>query len=120
MIAQETIFYQCLYEIFVKDDCLYRAIYAIISCMQHEIWIPALHRDITNGIDRIKVEGTSVNEVLNALDAQFPGLRARLCDENGIRPSIAVAIDGVVTRKGLRQKLEAPSEIHFVPAMSGG
>lgn len=88
--------------------------------MQHEIWIPALHRDLTNGVDRVKVEGTSVKEVLDTLNAQFPGLRDRLCDENGIRPSIAVAIDGVVTRKGLRQKLEAPSEIHFVPAMSGG
>lgn len=88
--------------------------------MQHEIWIPALHRDITNGVDRVKVEGTSVREVIDALDAQFPGIRARLCDEEGIRPSIAVAIDGVVANRGLRQKLETPSEIHFVPAMSGG
>ena len=88
--------------------------------MQHEIWIPALHRDLTNGIDRIKVEGASVNEVLDHLNAQFLGLRARLCDEEGIRPSIAIAVDGVITRKGLRHKLESPSEIHFVPAMSGG
>ena len=88
--------------------------------MQHEVWIPALHRDLTNGVDRIKVEGASVNEVLNRLDAQFPGLSARLCDDEGIRPSIAIAVDGVITRKGLRHKLETASEIHFVPAMSGG
>ena len=88
--------------------------------MQHEIWIPALHRDITGGVDRVKVEGATVREVIDALDAQYPGLRARLCDEEGIRPSIAVAIDGVIANRGLRHKLETPSEIHFVPAMSGG
>ncbi len=87
---------------------------------QHEVWIPALHRDLTGGLDRIKVEGATVNEVITALDARYPGLRARLCDEEGVRPHIAVAIDGVITRKGARHKLESPSEIHFVPAMSGG
>jgi hypothetical protein len=37
-----------------------------------------------------------------------------------LRPGIAIAIDGVLSPRGLRQRLHAPCEIHFVPAMAGG
>ncbi|MCL4858549.1 MAG: MoaD/ThiS family protein [Caldilineaceae bacterium] len=88
--------------------------------MQHRVFIPALHRDLTDGHEMVTVEGESVAEVVTQLEARYPGLEARLCAEGRIRPHIAVAINGEVTRRGLRQKLDAESEIHFIPALSGG
>lgn len=88
--------------------------------MQHQVWIPALHRDLTNGQEIVTVTGETVGEVVAQLEARFPGLEERLCEEGRLRPHIAVAVNGEVTRRGLRQRLTAPSEIHFIPALSGG
>ncbi|HXF65025.1 MAG TPA: MoaD/ThiS family protein [Caldilineaceae bacterium] len=88
--------------------------------MEHEVWIPALHRDLTGGVETVKVEGETVGEVVAALEARFPGIAERLTDDGRIRPYISVAINGVITHRGLRQRLTEPSEIHFVPALGGG
>lgn len=88
--------------------------------LTHDVWIPPVHRDLTAGVERVQVEAATVGEVVAALDERFPGLGARLVHDNRLRPGIAVAIDGVIATRGLRQKLVAPGEIHFVPAMAGG
>lgn len=88
--------------------------------MQHQVWIPALHRDLTGGQEIVEVAGETVGEVVAALEARYPGMEDRLCDDGKLRPNIAVAVNGEVTRRGLRQPLSAPSELHFIPALSGG
>jgi molybdopterin converting factor small subunit len=88
--------------------------------MQHQVWIPPLHRELTGGQEVVTVAGESVAAVLAALDAAYPGLQARLAEEGKLRPGIAVAVNGEVSYRGLRQRLTAPSEIHFIPALSGG
>ena len=86
----------------------------------HTVWIPPLYRDLTDGQERVEMSASSIGELIKALDDRFPGIGERLCNENRIRPHIAVSIDGEVTPRGLRQKLTEPSEVHFVPAMAGG
>lgn len=88
--------------------------------MEHEVWIPALHRDLTGGVEIVKIAGETVGELVANLDNQFPGLAARLVDEGRIRPYISVAVNGEITHRGLHQKLPDASEIHFVPALGGG
>jgi molybdopterin converting factor small subunit len=88
--------------------------------MQHQVWIPPLHRELTNGVEIVSVEGETVAELLTNLDGRYPGLQARLCDEGKLKPGIAVAINGEVSHRGLRQRLTIPSEVHFIPALSGG
>ena len=84
------------------------------------VWIPALLRDLTGGQETVIVPGSTVREVIEALDRSFPGIKDRLCDADGLRPSIAVAIDTQVTRRGLSQPVGDHSEVHFLPAVSGG
>jgi molybdopterin synthase sulfur carrier subunit len=88
--------------------------------MEHEVWIPPLHRDLTEGTEIAKVEGGTVGELIANLEVLFPGIAARLTDDGRIRPYISVAINGVITHRGLHQKLREPSEVHFVPALGGG
>lgn len=87
---------------------------------QHEVWIPPLHRDLTGGAERVHIEAATIGEVVAVLDTRFPGIAARLTVDDRLRPGIAVAVDGVLTPRGLRQRLSTASEIHFVPAMAGG
>lgn len=84
------------------------------------VFVPPLMRTLTNGTERVEVPGTSVRQALEALEAKFPGVKARLCSGDALLPGIAVAIDGNVSSVGLRQKVQDTSEIHFLPAIGGG
>jgi sulfur-carrier protein len=86
----------------------------------HQVWIPALHRDLTGGVEVVEIAAASVGEIVRELDARFPGMEARLCDGGRIRPYISVAVNGEITRRGLHHRLREPSEIHFVPSLGGG
>ena len=88
--------------------------------MTHEVWIPAVHRDLTGGVETTQLSGETVGQLIDQLDERYPGIKARLCDGDRVRPHIAVAVNGMISHRGARQRLNEPSEIHFVPAMSGG
>jgi len=83
------------------------------------VFVPTQLRDLTGGAAQMEVAGTSLKEVLDKLEAQFPGVRARLCDDDGLLPGLQVAVNNTSTRK-LSTKLESSSEIHFLPAIGGG
>jgi molybdopterin converting factor small subunit len=84
------------------------------------VWIPSLLRPLTAGRETLEVAGATVGEVVADLDARFPGLRARLCDGDRLKPGITVAVDGQMARAGLAEPVGAASEVHFVPSISGG
>jgi molybdopterin synthase sulfur carrier subunit len=84
------------------------------------VWVPSLLRDLTNGQETLTVPGQTVGQVIENLDARCPGLLERLCEEGRLRPNIAVVVDGVASRQRLRHRLTETSEVHFVPAISGG
>ena len=84
------------------------------------VCIPALLRDLTGGVESVTVPGETVREVIDALEARYPGVKARLCDGDRLRPGIAVVVDGEVSRLRLRQRLSDTSEVHFLPAIGGG
>jgi molybdopterin synthase sulfur carrier subunit len=75
---------------------------------------------VTGGVKRTQVEARTVRQLINALDEQFPGIRDRLIEDNQVRSNLAVSIDGEVARMGLLERVGENSEVHFVPAISGG
>lgn len=85
-----------------------------------EIWIPALMRDLTAGEAVVKVPGKTIRQVIDNLDQRYPGIHDRLCEEDGLRPNITVMVNGEVSHHRLRQSLSEDSEVHFLPAISGG
>ncbi len=66
------------------------------------------------------VEGRTVRQIINNLDASYPGMKARLVDNDRIIPGMAVIVDGEVSRLGLLQRVSEENEIHFLPAIGGG
>lgn len=84
------------------------------------VWIPALLRDLTGGQESVRVAAGTVAEAIEALDRLYPGVKARLTDGDRLRPGISVVVDGEVSGRRLRHRLEEDSEVHFLPAISGG
>jgi molybdopterin converting factor small subunit len=84
------------------------------------VFIPPLLRSYTGGESSVTVPGDTVREVVAALDARYPGIGARLVDDGRIRPGMSVCVDSVVSTAGLRHRLAEQSEVHFLPAISGG
>ncbi len=84
------------------------------------IFIPAPMRDLTDGRDRLEVTGITFGEAIDALDQQFPGVKERLIRGNDLIPGFQVSVNDVLTKRGLRTKLEPTSEVHILPAIGGG
>jgi molybdopterin synthase sulfur carrier subunit len=84
------------------------------------VWVPALLRELTGGREVIAVPGGTVRDIIDNLDARYPGIRNRLCVGESLRPGMAVAVGTQVARLGLLQPVPEDSEVHFLPAIAGG
>ena len=68
---------------------------------------------------QIEVSATSVAEMIDALDAEWPGMRDRICDSTpAIRRHMNVFVDG--KRATLATPLTPGSEVFVLTAISGG
>jgi sulfur-carrier protein len=68
---------------------------------------------------RQEVAGTTVGEILDALDAGVPGMRDRLVDVGPrLRAHINVFVDGQPA--DLATPVAATATVHVIPAVSGG
>ena len=85
-----------------------------------EVHIPAMLRQLTGGHATIEAAGSTVREVIDDLERQWPGVRERLVEDGRLRPNLSVAVDGEVSPLGLRESVTPSSEVHFVAAIKGG
>ena len=85
--------------------------------------IPTQLRPLAAGAAEIDVEGSTVGEVLEALEAAHPGFQARLFDDaGGLRRfvNVFVADEDVRFADGLDTKVEAGQTVSIIPAVAGG
>jgi molybdopterin synthase sulfur carrier subunit len=84
------------------------------------VWIPSLMRDLTKGRERVRVPGRTVNQLVSNLEKAYPGMGRLLIQEGRLVPGVTVFIDGEAARLGLLEAVKTNSEVHFLPAISGG
>ena len=77
-------------------------------------------QSLTDGKHRVEISGTTVRQIVDNLDAAFPGMKERLVENNQIKLNISVAVDGEVSPIGMLEKVGESSEVHFLPAIGGG
>ena len=77
-------------------------------------------QSLTGGQAEISVNGATVRQIIEHLDARFPGLGDRLASEGRLRPNISVAVDGEISPLGMLESLTPESEVHFITALKGG
>ena len=84
------------------------------------VFIPSLMQSITGGQQTVEIEGATVRQIIENLEKAHPGMKARLVEDNRVKPNISVAVDGEVTPMGMLEKVGESSEVHFLPAIGGG
>lgn len=85
--------------------------------------IPSPLRRYTNGQSKVESNGASINEIIDNLEAQYPGVKARLCDDSGqIKRYVNVFVNDeeIRTLQGGDTPVGEKDEVSIIPAMAGG
>ena len=85
--------------------------------------IPTPLRRITGEKDEILVAAKNIHELVEELESQFPGIKERLCDENGnIRRFINLYVNNEDIRflKGMETEIKETDIVSIIPAIAGG
>jgi molybdopterin synthase sulfur carrier subunit len=84
------------------------------------VYIPAPLQSLSGGARQVAIEASTVRQIVEQLEALFPGMAEALVEDGELKPHIAVAVDGEVSVLGLVERVEPDSEVHFIPALGGG
>jgi molybdopterin synthase sulfur carrier subunit len=87
------------------------------------VLLPGALRDRAAGAGVVHVQGMTVAELIDALEARYPGLRYNLCHETGeLRPFVNIFVDGEHIRylQGLATPLRSGARVHILPSVAGG
>lgn len=85
--------------------------------------IPTTMRPISGGASTVEVEGSTLKEVLDALNARHDGFGERLFDGNGDLHkfvNIFVSDDDVRYLQGLDTPVKPGDTVSIIPAVAGG
>ena len=85
--------------------------------------IPTPLRRMTNGLDKLEMNESTLSNMIDELETNYPGFRERLIDENGdLRYFVNIYVNGEDVRflDGLATQTNSGDEISIVPAVAGG
>ena len=91
--------------------------------MATTVRIPTPLRRVTDGQDKVDAEGATLREIIESMDSRFPGIKARICDDDGnLRNFVNVFVNGEDVRfmDGVDSATSDGDEISIVPAVAGG
>jgi molybdopterin synthase sulfur carrier subunit len=91
--------------------------------MPVKVRIPEVLRKLTNGSDLVTLEASTVKEMIDALEKAHPGIKERICDEQGnVRRFINIFVNEEDIRfdDNLNTKLAAGADVSILPAIAGG
>lgn len=85
--------------------------------------IPTPLRSYTDGKAEVQVPGANVRELLEGLEAQAPGIGAKLLDEQGaVRRYVNIFVDDEDIRflQGVDTPVTDATKVSLIPAIAGG
>jgi molybdopterin converting factor small subunit len=91
--------------------------------MSVSVRIPTILRSYTGGSSEVSASGATLLEVLDDLEANHPGLKARVLDDAGeIRRFVNVYVgnDDVRFLDGLKTATPEGAQLSIIPAVAGG
>ncbi|MGB7444946.1 MAG: MoaD/ThiS family protein [Coleofasciculaceae cyanobacterium] len=91
--------------------------------MAVKVLIPTALQKFTDNQATIECTGTNVAELFDSLDSNCPGIKGRLCDEEG-KPrrflNFYVNSEDIRFLEGVKTTLQDGDEVSIVPAVAGG
>jgi sulfur-carrier protein len=91
--------------------------------MSVSVRIPTILRSYTQGESEVQAEGTTLSEVLESLEGSYPGIKARILDDQGaIRRFVNVYVgnDDVRFLDALDTSTPEGAQVSVIPAVAGG
>ena len=91
--------------------------------MAVSVRIPTPLRKFTDGKDEVEASGNTVTEVVDNLEANFPGIKEKLCDESGkLRKFLNINLNDEDIRfmDSLDTELREGDSLALIPAIAGG
>jgi sulfur-carrier protein len=91
--------------------------------MSASVRIPTILRNYTGGAGEVTANGSTLAEILNSLEADHPGIRARVLDDTGaLRRFVNVYVgdEDVRFAGGLEAAVSDGAKISIIPAVAGG
>jgi molybdopterin synthase sulfur carrier subunit len=88
-----------------------------------KVRIPTPLRPLTKGQGEVEAKAENVADMIGSLDATYPGLKDRLCDDKGeLRRFVNIYVNEEDIRflKGKETSLKDGDEVSIVPAIAGG
>lgn len=91
--------------------------------MAINVRIPTPLRKLTQNRDTVEATGATVSAVMDDLERQFPGLKERLCDQQGeLRRFVNIYLNDEDIRfaQGRQTAVKDSDELAIIPAIAGG
>jgi sulfur-carrier protein len=91
--------------------------------MAVKVLVPTPLQNFTNNQAALESSGSTIAELLDSLEKSFPGIKSRLCDENGqLRRFLNLYVNSEDIRflEGIATPLKDGDEVSIVPAVAGG
>ena len=91
--------------------------------MSVSVRIPTILRTYTGGESEVSADGGTLAEVLDSLDGSYPGIKARILDDQGaIRRFVNVYVgnDDVRFLQALETSTPPGTQVSVIPAVAGG
>ena len=88
-----------------------------------KIRIPTPLRKLTNDAEIVSSDAGNLKDAIDNLEAEYPGIKDRLCDEQGqLRRFVNVYVNGEDVRflDNVNTKLGPNDDVSIVPAVAGG
>ncbi|MBD2020216.1 MoaD/ThiS family protein [Leptolyngbya sp. FACHB-36] len=91
--------------------------------MSVKVLIPTPLQKLTNNQATVECNGGTIGELLNSLEQSCPGIKARLCDDQGeLRRFVNFYVNSEDIRflEGTNTPLKDGDEVSIIPAIAGG
>jgi molybdopterin synthase sulfur carrier subunit len=91
--------------------------------MTVKVLVPTALQKFTNNQASIDATGSNIKELLDSLESHCPGIKERICDEQG-KPrrflNLYVNSEDIRFLEGVDTQLSDGDEVSIVPAVAGG
>lgn len=85
--------------------------------------IPTPLRKLSGDRDEVSIDAGNISEMIEKLEQECPGMKERICDENGeVRRFINLYVNNEDIRflKGKETELKDSDTVSIIPAIAGG
>ncbi len=90
--------------------------------MKVKVSIPTIMRTLTDNQKVVEVSGADINQVINNMGSQYPGLKERLVEDGNVHRYINIFLneDDIRFTGSMNTQVKEGDHITILPAVAGG